>query len=272
MESHQKSPSMTARGRARAPGPPTERRGDSAVDPIGTGRARILVVEDQEDVRRMLATALHMEDHLVDEAATAAEGLACLQRSRYDLVLSDYAMPGGTGTWMLHQASQQGLLDNTIALIVTAHPDVRDLENIEVITKPLDLDKFLEQVRHILATESRVTEPWVGSADLPRTSGRGARHRVELVLYVSSASPACIQARRNLEQLLEQFDESQVKLSICDLGREPTGGDADRIAFTPTLVKRYPEPRMWVLGNLREPQIIADLLRACGVDARGGAR
>ena len=45
-------------------------------------------------------------------------------------------------------------------------------------------------------------------------------------------------------------------------------GEADRVAFTPTLVKKYPEPRMWVLGNLREADIVADILRACGVDAR----
>jgi hypothetical protein len=53
---------------------------------------------------------------------------------------------------------------------------------------------------------------------------------------------------------------------VCDLVRDPFAGEADRIAFTPTLVKRYPEPRMWVLGNLREPEILADLLRVCGVD------
>jgi len=133
------------------------------VNPGAADPARILVVEDQDDVRRMLVTALQMEGHLVDEAASAAEGLKCLQRSRFDLVLSDYAMPGGTGTWMLHQASQQGLLDRTIALIVTAHPDVRDLSDatssdrspiVEVITKPLDLENFLEQVRRILAART----------------------------------------------------------------------------------------------------------------------
>ena len=131
------------------------RHEDRNVQPGLTEGARILVVEDQEDVRRMLATALQMEGHIVDEAATAADGLKCLEQSRYDLVLSDYAMPGGTGTWMLRQASRQGLLEHTIALIVTAHPGVRDLENVEVVTKPLDLDRFLEQVRQVLATEFR---------------------------------------------------------------------------------------------------------------------
>ena len=230
--------------------------------------ARILVVEDQEDVRRMLATALQIDGHQVEEASSARDALSCLQRSRYDLVLTDYAMPGGTGTWMLREAGQQGLMEGTMALIITAHPDVREVTDIEVVTKPLDLDRFLEQVRSILA---------MGSAgeDVPESAVAGegpvpsSRYLVELVLYVSSASPASIQARQNLERLLRDFESGQVKLSVCDLSRDPLAGETDRIAFTPTLVKRFPEPRMWVLGNLKEPQVVADLLRVYGVEGVG---
>lgn len=97
-------------------------------------------------------------------------------------------------------------------------------------------------------------------------SARESVHRVELVLYVSTSSAASIQARRNLDRVLEAFDPRQVKCSVCDLGRDPMAGVADSVAFTPTLVKRYPEPKMWFVGNLREPEIVADLLRVCGVD------
>lgn len=232
-----------------------------------SGAARILVVEDQEDVRRMLVTALEIEGHVVDEAANATEGLKRLQEARYNLVLSDYAMPGGTGTWMLHEATRLGLMEETVALIVTAHPDIRELADVEVISKPLDLDYFLEQVRRILS-DSVASGRRKGASNMGRDGERVARHRVELVLYISSASPASIQARRNLDRLLERFDTSQIKYTICDLGRDPLAGEADRIAFTPTLVKRFPEPRMWVLGNLREADILADLLRVCGVDTK----
>jgi two-component system response regulator GlrR len=224
--------------------------------------ARILLVEDQEDVRQMLVTALGMHGYQVDEAADAHQGLQRLERARYNLVLTDYSMPGGTGTWMLHEAFERGLMDGTEALIVTAHPDVDNPDDVEVITKPIELDRFLDQVRRLLDAG-----PQGAAKGSPMDSGRApASHKVELVLYVSSASPMCIQARRNLEQLLGQFDRSQVKFTICDLERDPLAGASDRIAFTPTLVKRFPEPRMWVLGNLRESQILADLLRVYGVD------
>jgi hypothetical protein len=117
-------------------------------------------------------------------------------------------------------------------------------------------------VRRVLKEGTGSRHPGVEGDD----TGRG--HRVELVLYVSPNSPASMQARRNLEHLLQQFDSAQIKYTVCDLVREPLAGDNDRVAFTPTLVKRYPAPRTWILGNLRETEIVADLLRVCGVDAK----
>jgi two-component system response regulator GlrR len=223
--------------------------------------ARILVVEDQDDVRRMLVTALEIDGHHVEEADSAPAGLKRLRESRYDLVLSDYAMPGGTGTWMLHEATRLGLMEHSVALIITAHPDVRDLAHVPVISKPLDLDFFLEQVRRLLEVGRQPIVPAPEPPNAPPT------HKIELVLYVSSESPASVQARRNLERLLGQFDPSQVKLTVRDLVDDPMAGDGDRIAFTPTLVKTFPEPKMWLLGNLRDAEILLDLLRVCGVDA-----
>lgn len=241
--------------------PEDRRAADSSVSQ-NLSRARILVVEDQDDVRRLLVTALEIDGHDVDEAANALDGLQRLQDGEYDLVLSDYAMPGGTGTWMLTEAQKRGLLTDTAALIVTAYPDARELAHLAVIPKPIDLDHFLEQVRRVLQSAA------APSGDREEGTGMRRHHLVELVLYISPSSPASLQARRNLEDLLAHFDPAQIKYSVCDLVRDPMAGEQDRVAFTPTLVKRYPAPRMWVLGNLRETETIGDLLRVCGVDAR----
>ena len=252
-----------------APGTISQRRHDSRLSqpndsPVGKpatthGRSRILVVEDNADLRRMLATVLELEGYDVDEAADAREGLARLAAARYDLVLTDYAMPGETGTWMLHEAARLGLMHDAVALIVTAQPGVREISEIEVIAKPLDIDRFLEQVRRILSSSAARPDPVTEPANT---------HKVELVLYVSSVSATSIQARDNLQHLLEEFDGSQIKFTVCDLAEQPLGGNDDRVTFTPTLVKRYPAPRMWILGNLRSPRIVADLLRACGIEDR----
>jgi DNA-binding NtrC family response regulator len=119
--------------------------------------AKILVVEDQDDVRRLLVTALEIVGHDVDEAINAHHGLTKLRETRYNLVLTDYAMPGGTGTWMLHEATREGLLGDAISLIVTAHSDAGELASYDVIPKPLDLDNFLDQIRRVLSgTDTKV--------------------------------------------------------------------------------------------------------------------
>ena len=220
----------------------------------------ILVVEDQPDVRRMLVTALQIEGYRVAEAHDAAAGLQELRQSRYQLVLSDYSMPGQTGAWMLQEAARQGLLDRTATLIVTAHPDVHDVTGIEVLTKPLDLDLFLEQVRRIVAHERTADD---------RLPARAPAPPVELVLYVSSASVVSAQARRTLERVIQSLPSSKVNYTVCDLVKDPLAGEADRVVFTPTLVKRFPEPRVWIVGSPSDPRMIIDLLRTGGVDVEG---
>ena len=206
----------------------------------------------------MLALTLRLEGHDVTEAANATEGLERLRTGRYQLVLSDYAMPGATGSWMLNEATALGLLDHTAAVIITAHPEIEPVPGVVVLTKPLDLDTFVDQLRRLLRSRRR----------RPR-SGRGRlwrRYRVELTLYVRSISEASRQARATVEQVLAGFVASQVSYTVHDLIEEPLAGAADRIAFTPTLVRRHPAPRVWLLGSLRDPQIVTDLLNACGVD------
>jgi CheY-like chemotaxis protein len=196
-------------------------------------RARILVVEDQDDVRR------HLE---------------CIT---YDLVLSDYAMPGGTGAWMLQEAKRRGLIRDVAAVIVTAYAEIRELPGISVVHKPLDLDAFLDQVRRLIfPPQHRERDP------------RAVHQKLELVLYVSSRSRASAEALRNLQSFLAHVDPAHVKCDVVDLEERPQAGDADRITFTPTLVKHHPGPRTWIIGTLRDPCIFENLLQAAGINGR----
>jgi CheY-like chemotaxis protein len=62
-----------------------------------TSIRRILVVDDDDDLREVLTTALAREGHCVDGACDGSEALALLERQPYDLVLSDLRMPGTDG-------------------------------------------------------------------------------------------------------------------------------------------------------------------------------
>ena len=54
-------------------------------------------------------------------------------------------------------------------------------------------------------------------------------------------------------------------LDVGDLAREPDRAERDNVLFSPTLVKVWPEPKMWILGDLSEAAVLTDLLALCGI-------
>jgi circadian clock protein KaiB len=105
-----------------------------------------------------------------------------------------------------------------------------------------------------------------------KSSEAGDRARIELVLYISAASPSSVRAVANLQRLLRRYRSGQVSLSVRDLTEDPSCGDADQIAFTPTLYKREPAPPMWILGDLSRPEPLLELLSFHGVETTGASR
>ncbi len=59
--------------------------------------SRILIVDDEKNMRRILAANLTQDRHQVTEAAGLAEATVCLSANRYDAVITDQKMPDGTG-------------------------------------------------------------------------------------------------------------------------------------------------------------------------------
>jgi hypothetical protein len=53
---------------------------------------------------------------------------------------------------------------------------------------------------------------------------------------------------------------------VLDLARAPERAEHDNVVFTPTLVKRQPAPRAWILGDLSDPAVVTDLLYMCGIE------
>jgi CheY-like chemotaxis protein len=220
--------------------------------------ARILVVEDNEDVRQMMAVALQTHGFSVTEAADAEEAVGHLRGGPFDVVLSDYELPDKTGATMLREASRAGLLGSATALIVTAHTQPDDADGFEIIRKPINLDRLMSQVERVLGASGRARA-------IAPPSAEGGAAACELVLYVSAGSAASVKARRSMESTLRAFAGSRIRYAVCDVGEEPAKAEEDQIVFTPTLVKRSPGPRAWVLGDLADAAVVIDLLKTCGL-------
>jgi DNA-binding response OmpR family regulator len=229
--------------------------------------ASVLLVEDDPDIRELMSTLLTLAGFETTACATAEAALEELREQPFDLVLTDYMLPTRTGAWLLQQASNEGLIDATPALIVTAHPDAADVRGYDVIPKPFDLEELVSTVkRHLSGGTSRrpklpMSAPILSSGARDGRDG-GGREPIDLVLYVSAHSPRSAHAIKNIKSVLARFESSRVKLTICDLSQDPHQGLADAVAFTPTLVKRSPGPRTFILGHIANPEILVEILEA----------
>jgi CheY-like chemotaxis protein len=232
-------------------------------------KRRILLVEDDEDTRQLLAVALEAQSYGVTQAGDAEEGLEALRSAPFDMVLTDYDLPGKTGAAMLREAGDLRILHGAATLVVTAHPDPEGVEDSTLIRKPLDLEKFLLNIRRIFESMSvrQSPVPVTASASSPRAAQAAD---VELTLYISPTSPPSMKARRNMERMIAEFPAAPIRFEVLDLAREPERAESDNVVFTPTLVKRSPEPRAWFLGDLSDRRVVADLLHMCGIEPISG--
>jgi hypothetical protein len=88
--------------------------------------------------------------------------------------------------------------------------------------------------------------------------------RIKLVLYTSPNAVLSARAVRNMEQILADYDEAAVAFEVCDISRDPAAAAREGITFTPALVKRFPGPLAWILGDLDEPSIVRRMLDGAG--------
>ncbi len=232
---------------------------------------QILYVEDDVDIQEALQEILEAAGYRVTIASTATEGLSLLRSQRFHLVISDYNLPDLNGARMLTQAAESGIL-NCESLILTGASRLEDVTAYRVIRKPVDVDKFLAKLNEILAPirdEEMAKARAHLEVALDRRNQADGQKRIRFSLYISEASATSLRALRNLQALLERYDASHVDLHVIDLSRErPPSFDEDRITFTPTLVRRFPEPRVYLLGTLENIQTVTDLLGDAKVEQK----
>ncbi len=120
----------------------------------------VLIVEDDPDVSSALSEALTRQGYEVETAGTAEDGLSQLGGGQFQLVITDYSLPGQTGVWMLQEAAKAGLLAASKVLLMTGNPNPDGVAGLRVLRKPLDRDLFLREVFEILApTRVKELEP-----------------------------------------------------------------------------------------------------------------
>jgi CheY-like chemotaxis protein len=107
---------------------------------------KALIVDDDVDVLSTLAEVLRGRGYDVEIAQTAEEGLDRLRASPFQLVISDYKLPGNTGGWMLQEAASAGRLGAAKVLLITAEARPEGVPGLKILRKPFEVDLFLREV------------------------------------------------------------------------------------------------------------------------------
>ena len=126
--------------------------------------AKILIIEDEEPIRRVLKRILLEEnEHFsIDQAEDGEKGLNTLLAEDYDLILCDIKMPKKDGLEVLQTAKNKGVL--TPFIMLTGHGNIQTaVEAMKIgaydfIPKPPDLNRLLISVRNALESKNLVLE------------------------------------------------------------------------------------------------------------------
>lgn len=116
--------------------------------------AKILVVEDESEIRELISLLLLRQGHSVQQCRTAVEAAASLQKDKYDLMVLDWMMPQMSGIDLLKSFSTN--LSRPPVLMVTAKSEPQDIvQGLEAgaddyITKPFEPAVFSARISALL--------------------------------------------------------------------------------------------------------------------------
>jgi two-component system, OmpR family, response regulator len=114
-------------------------------------RPRVLVVDDEPEIRDFLVRALVADGYAVDSGTNSADGLREAMARHYDLVILDLVMPGGDGRTVLENLRRER--PGQPVLVLSCVSDVAtkvhclDLGAQDYLTKPFALAELLARVR-----------------------------------------------------------------------------------------------------------------------------
>jgi CheY-like chemotaxis protein len=121
--------------------------------------AKILIVEDDADVRRLLDLRLKQHGH---ETAFAVDGVGALgaaRREQPDLILLDLGLPGGGGEVVMQRLKTIPALEVVPVIVVsardqaTAEPAARAAGAVAFLSKPIDIARLVTTIDSALKGE-----------------------------------------------------------------------------------------------------------------------
>jgi CheY-like chemotaxis protein len=120
-----------------------------------SGARRVLVVDDESNIRELIAEALDEFGYLVDSAADGAEALDALRHATPDVIVLDLMMPRLNGFGFVESLQVDPPTASIPVLLVTAayapHDAARRIGAQACLSKPFELDRLVQLVGDLAA-------------------------------------------------------------------------------------------------------------------------
>jgi len=122
--------------------------------------ARILVIDDQEPIRRVVRRALEQDGHEVFDASDGEIGMEILESQSFEVVITDIFMPGQDGIVTLRQIRKRFPAVKVIVIsggdssgIMDLRQDAELLGAVKTLQKPFNAREIMDVVRSVVSTE-----------------------------------------------------------------------------------------------------------------------
>lgn len=124
---------------------------------------RVLLVEDDNALSRLITSQLSAQNYIVDRVADGETGWAYASTFEYDLIVLDWVLPQLNGLRLCQRLRNQGY--GTPVLLLSVKNDQTDkIEGLEAgaddyVVKPFDMDELLARIRVLLRRSTPESEP-----------------------------------------------------------------------------------------------------------------
>jgi len=113
-------------------------------------RLKILVVEDDREIRAMMQSSLSVEGFDVQTAVSLSEARALLQHASPDVIVLDLGLPDGDGVELVQQVRQQQTLP--IIIVSARHQEAQKIRSLDAgaddyLVKPFSVGELLARIR-----------------------------------------------------------------------------------------------------------------------------
>jgi DNA-binding response OmpR family regulator len=179
---------------------------------------RILIVEDDQSLHRIILRRLKEEGYMVDGCYDGEDGLYYMTNEEYDSIILDWMLPKKDGVIVLREFRNLG--HETPVLMLTAKDSIMDrVAGLDAgaddyLTKPFAFDELLARIRALLRRHNNVKENKLQLGDLVMDLPKHTVHRGDKEIHLTSKEYALLQYfLSNQEQVLTR---SQIADHVWD--------------------------------------------------------